>query len=487
MHLSTSSYNRCVEQLPAASNAQQSAGLKDIYSMYVPRGPIRKYVTYFRAGGGMPLFVGHSEYYQFDHVIRHIIDRPSIETGYRDGMFGGGKGFDIAGMQISGVAETFERALSAFGFFNLGDKLTHGTPKDMRANGLECLGPEEMPIFAPEQFDDNRIIGSNFEPFTDNSFIGWVEGEKLVSGDKVWVPAQLALPFYLQAENECQIGYFTTGGLAAHISKEEAIYHGVLELMERDKVNIRWNCGRAPERIQLDKPVQNIELSRLLDIAESLPINFEFYLHDNDIEDVPVVTVISNSASFKQYAYYAGGGVGLDIEESMLYALTEYGQSEGTLRALLLAPDWELSNATRVLFDVEENIELEDIDMFFKVVSYYGYQSNFKKLDWYLKNGKNVNLSDLPTHFDNSIETRTNKLMGILNKNNIDPIMIDLSPPQMKQMRLYKAFSPQLTPPYVQNMPMLANPRYYDVPKKMGWSKDRLTYKDLIKAPQPYP
>ncbi len=487
LNLTTTQYNHSIEQYPYKVDDEQSRGLRDIYSMYQPRGPIRKYVTYFRAGGGMPLYVGHSEYYDFDHIIRHIVGQPSMSTGFRDGMFGGGKGHDIAGMKISGVAETFERALGAFGYFSLGDKICHGTPSDLENNGQSCLGPEDMPIFAPEQFSDNRIIGGRYEAFTENSFIGWVEGTRLRSQKKVWVPAQLALPFYLIHKKEAEIGYFTTGGLAAHINEKEAIYHGVLELIERDKVNIRWNCGQPPDLIDIDYELRNSELKRLVEISESLPVDFKFYLHDNDIEGIPVVTAIANSPSFKQYAYYSGGGVGLDIEESMLYALSEYGQSEGTLRALLLAPDWELSKATRALFDVSEDVELEDIDMFFKIVSYYGYEKHFKKMDWYLKQGKRVGVSTLPNSSASSIGDRYSAMMKIIKKHDIDPIVIDLSPPQMKQMKLFKSFCPELTPPYVQNMPMLANPRYYEVPKKMGWRKKLLTYHDLVKDPQPYP
>ncbi len=480
--------NHSIGHFPYMTATEDAGGLRDIYSMYVPRGPIRKYVTYFRAGGGMPLYVGHSEYYEFDDVIRNIIGFPSINSGYRDGMFGGGKGHDIPGMTISGVAETFERALGAFGYFQKAGNIVLGTANSLEKNGLKCLGPEELPLFAPEQFETDPLISKRFVPFTDETFLGWVEGERLVSKEKIWVPAHVCLPFYLRSDRrEQSIGYFTTGGLAVHVNREEAIYHGMLELIERDKVNLRWVCGQAPNQINIDQPLQSVHLKRLVDISKSLPIDFNFYSHDTEIEEVPVVTVIAYSPGFRQYAYYAGGGVGLDIEESMLYAVSEYGQSEGTLRALLLAPKWDLSAATRMLFDVEEDVDVKDIDMFFKIVSYYGYEKNFKKMNWYLGQGEKRSISSYPNSPIHTTEKRYAEMLNIIDKYHIDPIIFDLSPPQMKHLRLFRTFCPELAAPYVQNMPMLAHPRYYDMPQELGWADKKFTFDDLVKDPQPYP
>jgi ribosomal protein S12 methylthiotransferase accessory factor len=486
-NLSTTTVNHVTEFSPYMTSRVETAGLRDIYSLYLTRGPIRKYVTYFRAGAGMPLYVGHSEYYDFDHVIRHIIGQPSMETDYKRGVFGGGKGQTLASMAISGVAETFERAIGAFGYFDKDDKIVMGSVKTLTAAGLTVMGPDELRIFAPEQFKIHRRVANAYRPFTEDSILGWVEGKRLLSGESCWVPAQVTLPFYLAGPKEQPIAYFTTGGLAAHINYEEAVYHAVLELFERDAVNLRWNCRQAPEQIEVDEVPSSAMLKRLLSIGQSLPNDFKFYLHRNEFEELPVVTVIGFAPSFKRYAYYAGGGVAFDAAESMLYAIGEYGQSEGTLRALLLAPTWELATATRALFHVEENIDVNDIDHFFKIVSYYGYEKNFRKMDWYLNEGPKVGLSTLARHEDNSLEARYASMLKLLGKHKIDPVVVDLSPKQMPQMRLVKVVCGDLTPPYVQNMPMLGSRRYFEVPRKLGWSNPPQTLHDLNLDPQPYP
>jgi ribosomal protein S12 methylthiotransferase accessory factor len=486
-NLSTTTVNHVTEFAPYLTSRVETAGLRDIYSLYLTRGPIRKYVTYFRAGGGMPLYVGHSEYYDFDHVIRHIVGQPSMDTGYKKGVFGGGKGQTLASMAISGVAETFERAIGAFGYFALDDKIVMGSVRTLTKAGLTVLTPDELTLFAPEQFKIHPRVAASFRPFTEDTVLGWVEGKRLLSGESCWVPAQITLPFYLPGPKEVPIGYFTTGGLAAHISYEEAVYHAVLELFERDAVNLRWNCRQAPEQIEIDEVPSSAMLNRLLTIGKSLPNKFKFYLHRNEFTELPVVTVIGFSPSIRRYAYYAGGGVAFDTAESMLYAVGEYGQSEGTLRALLLAPTWELAAATRNLFHVEEDIDVNDIDHFFKIISYYGYAKNFKKMDWYLTQGEKVPLSSLPRHPDNSLEARYASMKKLLHKHTIDPIVVDVSPQQMPQMRLVKVVCPELTPPYVQNMPMLGSRRYLEVPQKLGWTDRPMRLSELNLDPQPYP
>jgi len=488
MKISTTTINHNNEFAPYLSSRIESAGLRDIYSLYVPRGPIRKYVTYPRAGGGMPLYVGHSEYYDFDHVMRHILEQPSLETRFKDQVFGGGKGYNLFSMAISGIAETFERSVGAFGYFSREQgELAFGSIASLSGTGRTFLSPDELKIFAAEQFEDHKLIGARYTPFTEHSNLTWVQGRRMFSGENVMVPAQISLPFYVAGKHEDRIAYFTSGGLAAHISMEEAIYHGVLELFERDAVNLRWNCRMAPERIVVDKVLQNRHFARLMKLSESLPIELSFYLHRNEFEELPVVTVLGFMPSFNRYSYGAGGGVAFDIEESMLYALGEFGQSEGTMRYLLLAKDWELARATKKIFHVDESAVIEDIDHFFKVLTYYGYRKNFSKLDWYLNSERKVNVSDCPTQADGSLTTRYSLMQNMLKKHGLDPIVIDLSPSQMPQMRLCKVVIPELTPPYVQNLPMLGSDRYYDVPKRLGLSDHRLSYAEIFKEPQPYP
>ena len=48
--------------------------------------------------------------------------------------------------------------------------------------GREALGPDEMPLFAPEQY---ARLGFQFVPFRPDTLLGWIEGRELPTGRPV--------------------------------------------------------------------------------------------------------------------------------------------------------------------------------------------------------------------------------------------------------------------------------------------------------------
>jgi len=483
LSVTTTYINPNMEAFPYRMTEDEGKGLYDLLSLYSPHNVFRKVVTYFGSGGGMPIHAGHSEYYDFDYVVRRLTGLSSLSIGLNTTLFAGGKGYDIPGMFLSSLSEAFERVLGAIAFFKEMEKFVHGSYKELVNQGYNCLSPDGVPLFAEEQYQSGDLL---YERFTEDSSVGWIEGSRLISRERVWVPAQLVLLFYSMYPKESLIGYATSGGLASHINEKEALFHGIAELIERDAVNLRWNCKIAPERVQFDREPRLREMRRLLEAAEGLPGKPRFYLHTVDIE-IPVVTVKEIFPCFKRYAYYAGGGADIDIELAMLKALIEYGQAERSLRLAMGAPERGFAHGVRRMFDVGQDTPVSKIDIFFKIVAFYGYQKNYKKMDWYLEGGKSVPLSSLPEFRSNSTEERFDHLMQILKKYQIDPIIFNFTPPQMRQIKLMKVYIPEITPPYLHSSPLLGHPRYYEVPYTLGLANKPLRFSDLNSDPLPYP
>lgn len=484
MELSTEYINPSMEAFAYRMSEEEAKGLYDLLSMYSPQGPLRKVVTYFGQSGGKPIDVGHCEYYDFDYMLRKISGLYSLDSGISQSLFAGGKGYDVPGMFISSVAEAVERIVGSLAFLEQGDRIHYGTMRDLVKDGYNCVGPDELYLFADEQYESGELY---YERFTEDTFLGWVEGKRLISGESAWMPAQLAYIFYSLRSDEALIGYATSGGLASHVSREHAIFHGLTELIERDAVNVRWNCRIAPERIELDRPVRLRPLARLIDEAEALPGEVRFYNHTVAFPEVPVVTVKEFCPWLKRWAYYAGGGVNLDIDEAMLQATTEYGQSERSLRLVSASPNRGFSHGVRRIFDIREDTPISEIDLFYKVVAYYGYASNRAKLRWYVDENPTVPLSSLPTSDARDDKERLKILLKILEKNGLDPLVFDFTPPQMDQVKLMKVFSTELVPPYLHSKAQLGHPRYYNVPYEMGLTSKPLTYDQLTQDPLPYP
>lgn len=462
---------------------QERVALHEVMEHYSPHGVLRAFTTYFRPGCGMPMYVGHGQYLDFDNVLRRLTGLSGLETGLSTQIYGGGKGYDLFGMVASSVGESVERMLSASTFVDSASEVVYGSYRELTGRGMPCLHPEQMPLFAPEQLAAHHI----FEPWTEDSHLGWVAGTRLRSGSQVYLPAQLVLLFYLRTEGESIIGMAPSGGLASHINRTEALYHGIVELIERDGLNLRWFTGIPLDRVVVDRPPRDRRLRRLLAALDRAPEDVRFYYHNLDLPDFPVITAKSFAPWFQRYGYAAGAGVAPDIEAAMVSALTEFAQAERSLKICLAAPDWEFSFAFGRMFSIAEDATGEQFANYIQSIPFYGYPGNQAKLEHYLTGGKELPLSELPAMTDHSLPARWDRLMSTLRAQDWDPIVFDFAPAEFTQTALVKVVIPELTPPYPQSAPSLGHPRYAHLPQQAGYRDRPLETADLATDPLPYP
>jgi ribosomal protein S12 methylthiotransferase accessory factor len=473
------------EVLAYRIDEETHAGVAELLALYNPLGgPVRKLVTYFAAVGGLPVHVGHTEYYDIDYVLQRVTGASSLDTGMQDSLFAGGKGFGLNDMFVSSLGETVERLLGALYYYSAGTEHRYGTYRDLTRQGVRCLAPEELPLFAPEQYADPDFL---FEPFTETSLLGWVTGTRLFSGEEVAVPAQLVELVYPRRPDEAVIGHSSSGGLSSHTSRTRALFHGITELIERDAINLRWYTGAPLTRITIDRPPATPALRRLLESTESLPGDITLYSHSVDIPEVPVVTAIEIDPWLNRYAYHSGGGADIDIDTAALKALTEFGQIERAIRHSLLAPERAFAQSVAALFDMAPDDPVAKIDLFHKVVSYYGYRQNVEKLDWYLNGGEEVPLSALPRSQETTVEGKFNALCAVLRRHGLDPIVFDFTPVGMRHVRLIKVFIAELTQPFLQSLPVFGHPRFATTAQAMGRCDHPMTYDELVRDPLPFP
>jgi ribosomal protein S12 methylthiotransferase accessory factor len=483
MKLATVYYNQCHEAFPYRMSGEEEEALVDLLDVYSPHGPLRKLSTYFGLAGAGPVFVGHTEFYDTDTVLRRLTSLWAQEFGASRNLVAGGKGVDLPRMFLSSTAEMVERVFGTLSSFGREAEVVHGTYQQLSSKGYPCLHPSEVHLFAAEQYGRADLI---FEPFTPESWVGWLPGRRLISGEEIWAPSQLVAPFHMLHPEEAIVGFATTCGLASHINEREALFHGITELFERDAVNIRWRCKLPPAVIDFDCTPELDELTALIEAYGRLPGKVSFLLHSVGFPELPVVTAVQFLPWLKRYSFYAGSGVNFDIERAILQAFGEFGQSEITYKLALNAPDRLFAKVLGRSFDVDEDTPVADIDNFIKILSYYGYPKNQRKLEWYLR-GDRVGLSTLPRYEPPSAEARFSRLLQILEQYGLDPLIFDFTAPQMKRLRILKVFIPELVPPHIASLPLLGHPRYCEVPARLAVNPLRLTFDDLLKDPLPYP
>jgi ribosomal protein S12 methylthiotransferase accessory factor len=463
----------------------EASGVSDLMRFYSPYGPIRRMITYFGVGGNLPLYSGHVYNYDYDYILRKTLGLSGFQAQLNRALYAGGKGSNLHDMFCASLAESVERGLGMLAWFEQVGSVVYGSYKTLSAQGYPCVAPDELGLFAAEQYAEPDFP---YVPFTDDSYVGWIEGRRLISGDPVWFPAQLAAIFYPPVnKDEEQVGYSSSGGLASHVNEREAILHGILEIFERDAVNIHWYSWIRPKKVVMDRPPELRELGRLLDLSKSFGAQPTFYLHPLDFPEIRVLTAIEYHDHFTRYKYYAGGGVSPDIEECLLSAVGEFGQAMVPLGISLAAPGWGLSHAMDRLFGVDEAATQSELNVFIKILSYYGYKENFERLRWYVDTDQEIGLSEIDRVHLNSLDERWDYVLQTLGAHGIDPIVFDFTPPQFSTVKLMKTFITELSPPFLPSLPMLGNPRYYRLGHELGVHPEPLTYEGLNPDPMPYP
>ena len=485
--------NNGTELLPYLVDSRRRIAIDELMAQLNPKsGPITRVVSYFGADGQLHVCSGHAEQYDLNHVLSRLLAMPSLDTGVGTSVHGGGKGFRLSDMFLSSLGEGVERVVGSLChlYSMKGHRLA--TSRELNREGVRHLTPDQIWLFAPEQSDMYSPEGL-YKPFTEDTPVAWAMGKNLLDGGTVSVPAQLVDFWHLFTLGENAIGYSQSGGLSCHVSMQDAVYHAITEVIERDAVNLRWYARIPPIRVELDGGFEKSkECVRLVEDLGRWPISTQLYYHNVDLHEVPVFTAIRTEPYFNEFSYYAGGGADLCPYRLLIKTLGEFGQSERMLRMGMLGPDKPLGHSLRRMFNVRPDAELDEFDLFYKVVGYYGHVQNRGKLDWYLNGQECVKFSTLCERAgadiaDLSVGDKLDRLLEILAREKIEPIVFDLTPPQWRELKLVKVFIPQLCAPFLPSQPLLGHPRFRIARRLVGISDEDLSFAQLVKDPLPYP
>lgn len=482
--MKVTTYNHSLPWAPARSTGEETAALHDMLSVYSPFGQIRNVLTTLKSGVGTGGYQGSAQPFSLDHTFRRMLALSALSTGLDRDIYGGGKGLTLFNSVASSLGEAIERMLGAFSAMTLEgpEDRRWATAEEMRQRGLTIVGPEDFRLFTDEQLAQTHASCVAWEPDTP---LMWQRGTNLLTGEDHWVPAQYVHLFYIAEPGEARIGGSSSGGLATHINDDEALVHGLLEVLERDAINLSWYCKIPLSLIDVDEPFHDPLINHWLDEARRSGIEVSLYLHTLDMPEFYVVTAVSLEPGMDQNSYMSGGGVGLSIEAAVRSALAEVIQAERMVRTPELAEDWELTGGFKRLFGIARDARPEDFKNFIQVVPYYGYAENQPKLDWYFRpeDQRVVPLSQLRESHPDTLES----VLELFRRHDLTPIAFDFTPEGFDKIRLRKVFVPEVAPAFPPNLPMLGHRRYGEVRKNLGLEPSEWTLADMPTDPLPYP
>jgi len=309
------------------------------------------------------------------------------------GTFGNynGKGATPEQAMASAVMEAMERYSAEL---RDDDEIVFGTIQQVRDNG---------PMIEP----DDLILPARVMNNLEAADIAWTSAYDIMQGEEVWIPAcAVFYPYY--PDGDLQLFRFHTNGIAAGNTLEEAILHGMFEVIERDA----WSIAEAFDKTNADV---------IVDDDDSVPGMLLKRFRDNGVEirlkdltsDVGVTTIGASSddiATKDPELLNIGVGTHLNPEIAAIRAITEVAQSRTTHKHGLKV------NANLV-----------------KVTKDMGYD-RVKAVNrmWYSENERKIRLSEMEDESTPYVLDDIEKVMGKLYDSYFERVVIaDLTRPEI--------------------------------------------------------
>lgn len=226
-----------------------------------------------------------------------------------------GKGITDVDAKASAVMEALERSCA------------ERPSLPVRTASANELGAERC-----DPLDDLVAIGH--QPLDHACRLDWVEGRDLSNGDAVWVPYEAVLLDFTRPSHFWQ----SSDGLASGNTEREAIFHGLLERIERDADTL-WSLGRIEQ--QAATCVSSADfldpmVNALMDRIEQAGFRLQLFDMTSDL-GVPTLSALlspvdtSPRRSLRYMDVTMGSGTHPVAYRAALRAITEAVQSRLTL------------------------------------------------------------------------------------------------------------------------------------------------------------
>lgn len=297
-----------------------------------------------------------------------------------------GKGFTAEEAEVSAIMEGVERFSAEKG----SHASLHGTLVEL-SDGHVVLDPR-------------RIILPGARHYSTSDRLEWVRGSSLFSGEEILVPAESVFHPY---ERENQLFRTNTNGLAVGNVMEEAVFHGLMEVIERDAWSLfEVNASQARDLGLEDCMARSDPVREVIKRLESASV--EPHLKDitSDVGVTTIAAAIDDEATQDAALLSLGVGTHLVPEIAVLRALTEAVQSRLTT-----------IHGTR-----EDTFKAE-------YTRRIGYE-RMKRINrkWFSSSAKSVKFADLSSHQSDDFLDDIGYTLSCLRKAGLDEaIAVDLT------------------------------------------------------------
>jgi thioglycine synthase len=265
-----------------------------------------------------------------------------------------GKGATKTQAKASAMMEAFERYSAEIQDEDIEKKFINGSYDELG----DCIDPRELVL--PQL---------PFKP--DEIQLDWVKAVDASEDREQLVPANAVYHPY-DSSNSANLFKSNTNGLASGNKIEEAVFHGIMEVVERDAWSLFEAKRQVKPNVNCDE-VENPIIRDLLDKFRDVGVDVNLVDLTADIKATTIAAVSDDTVLKDPALLTLGVGTHLDPEIAVIRALTEVAQSratqihgtrEDTTRAIFMrkAGYERVKRINRHWFDEsEDGIELSEI------------------------------------------------------------------------------------------------------------------------------
>ena len=226
----------------------------------------------------------------------------------------GGKGITTEHAKASAMMEGFER----YSAEKQDENLVTGTASEISSKG-KVIDIESLNL--PQEFKKENLDSLNLE---------WNICHDMITSEDYYVPSNAIYHPYVSDNSACRnLFKSNTNGLASGNSLDEAILHGIFEVIERDA----WSIFELTHKNSAQIDLESIESETVNDALSKFSENeISIKLMDLTADiNVPTIAASSDDTLLKDAGLLTLGiGTHLDPEVAILRALTEVAQSRAT-------------------------------------------------------------------------------------------------------------------------------------------------------------
>ena len=386
----------------------------------------------------------------------------------------GGRSHSYADSTLTAILEGLERYC---GLGSNGKRVAvQGSYRELES---QAMNPESVGVHSAEQYASGACY---YAPFDPDRPITWVWGYSFQQGRPLLVPESLA--YY---GGGCGQGYVfeTSNGCAMGGSLEEAIFYGILEVVERDAFLMTWYAQLPLPRLDLSS-VQDQELQLMVSRLRTAA-GYDLHVFNATMEHgIPSVWVVLKNRKPHGANLVCVAAAHLDPVRAVKGAIQEMAGMIGLIDHKMQT---ERERISRML---DEPILLTDMS---EHCLLYSLPQAEERLGFLLNEDRPLQSFDAaftwPAKHHADLTDDLKEVLQAFERLHLDVIVVDQTTPEMKRNGLYcvKVLIPGMLPMTFGhgNTRVTGLERVLKVPMQLGYVQQPLTVEQLNPHPHPFP